>query len=86
MPNSPAVGDWVALEVTDDDAVIRARLPRQTCFSRKVPGTSSEEQVLVANVDVVLVVTEPGTDFNPRRMERYFATSSGAAGPSRWWC
>jgi len=69
----PAVGDWVALEVTDDDAVIRARLPRHTCFSRKAPGTSSEEQVMVANVDVVLVVTEPGTDYSLRRMERYFA-------------
>lgn len=27
----------------------------------------------MANIDVVLVVTEPGTDFNPRRLERYFA-------------
>ena len=69
----PAVGDWVALDVTEGDAVIRARLPRQTCFSRKAPGTSSEEQVLVANVDVVMVITEPGADYSLRRMERYFA-------------
>ena len=33
---------------------------------------SSAEQVLGTNVDIVAVVTEPGTDFNPRRMERYF--------------
>lgn len=70
----PAVGDWVALDVggDDEDSVIRARLSRQTCFSRKLPGKSSEEQVMAANVSVVVVVTDAGSDFNPRRMERYF--------------
>ncbi len=71
----PAVGDWVALEAGGDngETVIRARLPRQTCFSRKVPGNSSEEQVLAANVDFVVIVTDAVIDFNPRRLERYFA-------------
>lgn len=70
----PAVGDWVALDIggEGEDTVIRARLSRQTCFSRKAPGKSSEEQVMAANVDVVVVVTDAGSDFNPRRMERYF--------------
>ncbi|MEM6917353.1 MAG: ribosome small subunit-dependent GTPase A [Verrucomicrobiota bacterium] len=70
----PAVGDWVALEIGtgDLDTVIRARLPRQTCFSRKAPGKSTEEQVIAANVDLVCVVTDAGADFNPRRMERFF--------------
>ncbi len=70
----PAVGDWVALEIGtgDLDTVIRARLPRQTCFSRKAPGKSTEEQVIAANVDIVCVVNDAGTDFNPRRMERFF--------------
>ena len=70
----PAVGDWVALEVGDEgtEHVIRARLSRQTCFSRKAPGKTSEEQVMAANVSVVVVVTDAGADFNPRRMERYF--------------
>jgi ribosome biogenesis GTPase len=70
----PAVGDWVALEAGVGDgveAMIRARLPRQRFFSRKVPGDSSEEQVMAANVDVVAVVTEPGEDFSLRRLERY---------------
>ena len=71
----PSVGDWVALELgaAGEETVIRARLPRQTCLSRRAPGHSEEEQVLVANVNFVLVVTEPGVDFNPRRLERYFA-------------
>lgn len=72
----PAVGDWVALDLTEDEVVIRARLPRQTCFSRKAPGKTNEEQVMAANVDVVVVVTDPGSDFNPRRMERYFTLIS----------
>lgn len=71
----PSVGDWVALDVGGDDAdsVIRARMPRQTCFSRKAAGDSTEEQVIAANVSVVIVMTDAGSDFNPRRMERYFA-------------
>lgn len=71
----PAVGDWVALDVGDKnkDTVIRSRLRRRTCFSRKQAGQSTEEQVIAANVDVVVVVTDPGPDFSERRMERYFA-------------
>lgn len=70
----PAVGDWVALDVGEkgEESVIRARLTRQTCFSRKLPGKSSEEQVMAANVTVVVVVTDAGSDFNLRRLERYF--------------
>jgi len=37
-----------------------------------MPGKSSEEQVIGANVEVVAVVTDAGPDFNLRRMERYF--------------
>lgn len=81
----PAVGDWVAIELGSgekDEHVIRATLPRRTCFSRKAPGKSSEEQVMAANVDVVVVVTDAGPDFNLRRMERYFTIvqKSGARG------
>lgn len=71
----PAVGDWVVVELggENQDHVIRASLPRKSCFSRKMPGKSVEEQVIGANVDVVAVVTDSGPDHNPRRMERYFA-------------
>ena len=79
----PAVGDWVALEPGNEnqDYVIRARLPRRTCFSRKMPGNSSQAQVIGANVDIVTVVTDAGPDFNLRRMERYF-TLIGRSGAS----
>ncbi len=71
----PSVGDWVAIDPgkAGDEPVIRAILPRLTQFSRKEPGKSSAEQVIGTNVDIVIVVTDPGPDFNPRRMERYLA-------------
>jgi ribosome biogenesis GTPase / thiamine phosphate phosphatase len=78
----PAVGDWVALEVGSEDVahVIRARLSRRTCLSRKMAGRGAKEQVIAANIDLVVVVTDAGPDFNLRRMERYFAiiAQSGA--------
>lgn len=71
----PAVGDWVAVDfgVEEGAPMIRGRLARQTCLSRKMAGKSTEEQVIAANVDVVVVVTDAGPDFSLRRMERYFA-------------
>lgn len=70
----PAVGDWVAIEDSGENAdlVIRAMLPRKSVFARKMPGNSAQAQVIGANVDLVTVVTDAGADFNPRRMERYF--------------
>ena len=58
----PAVGDWVALETGDEntDHVIRYRLERQSTLSRKMPGRGTEEQVMVANIQVVVVVTDAG--------------------------
>ena len=69
----PAVGDWVALDrgAEGDEVIIRGRLARASRFSRKVPGKSAQEQVIAANVDIVVVVTDPGPDYSPRRIERY---------------
>jgi ribosome biogenesis GTPase len=69
----PAVGDWVAIEEGDETHphVIRAQLPRRTVFSRKMPGNSSQAQVIGTNIDIVTVVTDAGPDYNIRRMERY---------------
>ena len=71
----PAVGDWVAVELGNDNHanVIRARLPRKSRFSRKAPGKSVREQIIGANIDVVAIVTDAGADDNLRRIERYFA-------------
>jgi ribosome biogenesis GTPase / thiamine phosphate phosphatase len=72
----PAVGDWVALR----DGRIHAVLPRRTAVTRRTPGTGAGEQVLAANVDLVVAVVAPGRDANPRRVERLLALAweSGA--------
>lgn len=71
----PTVGDWVAVDPGQgrDLPVIRAMLPRRNRFSRKAPGRSCAEQVIGANVDMVVVVTDAESDYNLRRIERYLA-------------
>jgi ribosome biogenesis GTPase / thiamine phosphate phosphatase len=75
----PAVGDWVAVQLSGDLGLIREVLPRTTVLSRRRP-LLAREQVVAANVDRVFVVTSPGRDLNPRRVERYLAAvwASGA--------
>ena len=78
----PAVGDWAAVAPRPDEgtATIHAVLPRRSSFSRKAAGERTEEQVVSANVDIVLLVTSLDGDFNVRRIERYLtvAWDSGA--------
>jgi ribosome biogenesis GTPase len=81
----PAVGDWVAVDVTADNSVttIHAVLPRRSSFSRKAVLAGGpkygdgriEEQVLSANVDTAFLVTGLDNDFNLRRIERYLAVA-----------
>jgi ribosome biogenesis GTPase / thiamine phosphate phosphatase len=67
----PKVGDYVLYsEVADDKAVIEEVLPRTSTITRKAAETG-EEQVIVANVDVVFIVMGLDGDFNLSRLERY---------------
>jgi len=79
----PAVGDWVVARTRpeEDRVSIVHVLPRHSRFSRKVPGSVTDEQVVAANVDVVFLVMALDHDFSPRRLERYLllARDSGAA-------
>jgi ribosome biogenesis GTPase len=78
----PGVGDWVAIRLDPDSdrATIHGVVARKSQFVRKVAGSVVAEQVVAANVDVVLLVTSLDADFNPRRLERYLvlAHESGA--------
>ena len=78
----PAVGDWVALRPRPEEgkATIHAVLPRRSKFARKTAGERTEEQIVGANIDTVLLVMSLNQDFNPRRIERYLAVAwdSGA--------
>ncbi|NBV83340.1 ribosome small subunit-dependent GTPase A [bacterium] len=79
----PTVGDWVAYEVPrhEKKGVIQQIFPRFSKLSRKVVGKRSDEQVLVANIDQVLVVQSADDTFNVRRIERFavVAKESGAS-------
>jgi len=72
----PAVGDWVAVR----DGRIHAVLPRRTAVTRRMPGSNAGEQVLAANVELVVVVVAPGRDANPRRVERLLALAWESGG------
>ncbi|MFH0879381.1 MAG: ribosome small subunit-dependent GTPase A [Lentisphaerota bacterium] len=80
----PVVGDWVAVQALPNErrATIHALLPRQSCFSRKAPGETTEEQILAANVDIAFLVSglDGGRNLNIRRIERFLplASESGA--------
>jgi ribosome biogenesis GTPase / thiamine phosphate phosphatase len=78
----PAVGDWAAVRPRPAErrGTIEAVLPRRTGISRKQASKESLEQVLAANVDVVLLLNGLDADFSVRRLERYLTTAweSGA--------
>jgi ribosome biogenesis GTPase len=78
----PAVGDWVALRPgeTDGPALIRAILPRRTWFSRRAAGRRTDEQVVAANIDTVLVVFGLDRPVKRNAIDRYLvvAAASGA--------
>ena len=73
----PTVGDWVAFtgNINTRKMVIHQVLPRKSKFSRMMTDKNRivEEQVISANVDIVLFVNGLDTDINARRMERYIA-------------
>ncbi len=74
----PKVGDWVAYQPFNDaEAIIHAVLPRSSAISRKDPE-ETDEQIIAANVDIMLILQGLDGDFNPRRLERYIVTAKAA--------
>ncbi|MEG6586763.1 ribosome small subunit-dependent GTPase A [Dendrosporobacter sp. 1207_IL3150] len=80
----PVVGDWVLVDRTDNhggNAIIHSRLCRKSAFARKGAGTSSQSQIVAANIDTVFICMSLNNNFNLRRLERYLAIAwdSGAS-------
>ena len=74
-------GSGATPPATGGEALITWVLPRQSLFARKRPG-SHERQPLVANLDLLIIVTDPTGDFSIRRVERYVeALASGCDAP-----
>lgn len=68
----PCIGDWVVISAfKGQTATIQHILPRRTMFSRKVAGTTTDVQLIAANIDSVFLVCGLDHDFNLRRIERY---------------
>ncbi len=82
-PKGAVVGDWVGLTRPDGHEawLIDAILPRKSAFHRKDPAEGAEQQVVIANVDVIFVMQSlSGDGINVRRLERelVMAWESGA--------
>jgi ribosome biogenesis GTPase len=79
----PVVGDWVAVKLGPEGTTsqIREVLPRRSWFSRKAAGRETEEQVVAANIDTVLLTFGLDQHVKPGAIERYLvvARASGAA-------
>jgi len=81
----PVVGDWVVVETQPEQrGIIHALLERKNCFARNLSGRRkgkgrerSEQQVIAANVDLVLIVSGLDRDYNLRRIERYLTLVGG---------
>jgi ribosome biogenesis GTPase len=73
----PAVGDWLLIE-RESLQPIRI-LRRASLFKRLAAGGRQKQQVIVANVDTVFIVTSCNEDFNVARLERYLVMAREAA-------
>ena len=79
----PVVGDWVGL---DGNGVIQAVLPRRTAFVRRAAADTGSgtvrEQVVAANVDVVLIAAALGQELDPLVLERLRDARAPERGPA----
>jgi ribosome biogenesis GTPase len=86
----PAVGDWVLVFLQGGQCRIESVKPRRSVFVRKQKETggkkmagglgTTQEQVIAANVDKVIIVTGLDGNYNLKRIERFItlAYNSGA--------
>lgn len=75
----PAVGDWVAISVYDEDkALIHAIYPRYSTIERQAVGKSGQKQIIAVNIDFGLIVQAVNRDFSINRLERYLTICHSA--------
>lgn len=67
----PAVGDWVAMNVFDDLAIIHKVFPRSSAIKRQAVGQQADVQIIATNIDYGFIVQAADRDFNLNRLERY---------------
>jgi ribosome biogenesis GTPase len=75
----PAVGDWVALTLYDDNkALIHAIFPRHSILERQAVGKFGKKQIIATNIDFGLIVQAIDRDFIINRLERYLTICNSA--------
>jgi ribosome biogenesis GTPase / thiamine phosphate phosphatase len=74
-----AVGDWVLAD--PETGRITRVLDRKSRIARRAAGEASVEQLIVANVDTVFLVTSCNADFNEARLERFLALAHSGGIP-----
>jgi ribosome biogenesis GTPase / thiamine phosphate phosphatase len=77
LAERPVVGDLAAIDAAGR---IAALAPRRGVLARARHDRGATAQPIAANLDLVLVVTAPGREFSPPRVERYLVAvrASGA--------
>ncbi|MCW8916897.1 MAG: ribosome small subunit-dependent GTPase A [Magnetovibrio sp.] len=70
------VGDW--LLVSRETGAFVRQLERFSLIQRQSAGTDKSQQLIVANVDTLFIVTSCNDDFNLSRLERYLAIAYSA--------
>ncbi len=83
LSQSPVAGDEVTLALLGGKYVVAAVAPRRTKLSRPNVDTGLE-QIIVANVDIVVIVVSVGSPpLHPRLIDRYLvAIEQGGAVPA----
>ncbi|HEV3086315.1 MAG TPA: ribosome small subunit-dependent GTPase A [Candidatus Elarobacter sp.] len=67
LADRPVVGDFAAVE----DGRVVALAPRRGVLARARHDRGATAQPIAANLDLVFIVTAPGREFSPPRVERY---------------
>lgn len=73
----PIVGDYVAVLMNSDSAMIHKLLARKNLFARRGIYGSNELQPIAANLDTLFITVSVNRDFNVRRLERYMVAAAG---------
>lgn len=69
--DTPKVGDWVAVRILDNSAVVESVVMRTNEIARKVAGKRTVKQIFAANVDVAFVLLALDSDFSVERLKRF---------------
>jgi ribosome biogenesis GTPase len=69
--DTPKVGDWVAVRLFDNSAVIESVVLRSNEIARKVAGKRVVKQIFAANVDIAFVLLALDNDFSVERLRRF---------------